>query len=204
MNPETLKPAPANPVLLMVTGLCPVLIPSFTLQNGLILGLGVASHGVILAALVPVLSKLASDSIRFYLSLSISGMVAVLYGLGVRAVFPAEAFGLSPFLAFIALNCFGLAVLRGSLRQTGLDRLPEYLRAAGELLLTWIVFAALRELLGSGLLTLYSTESARAVLDLRTVFVFPLRIALLPSGAFLLLGYGVALYRIRTKPRKER
>lgn len=204
MNLESVKSAPANPILLMVTGLCPVLIPSYTLQNGLILGLGVASHAVILAALVPVLSRLASDSIRFYLSLSVSGLVAALYGLGVRAVFPAEAFGLSPFLAFIALNCFGLAVLRGSLRQTGLDRLPEYARSAGELLLTWVVFAALRELLGSGILTLYSTDTARAVLDLRSVFLFPIRIALLPSGAFLLLGYGAALYRFHAKPRKER
>ena len=200
---KSAKTSPANPLFLIVTGLCPMLIPSYTLQKGLILGIGVSVHAMILAAFVPVLVRLTGDSIRFSLSLAVSGMVAALYGLGVRFLFPAEAFGLSPFLALIAVNCFGLSVLRGSLRQTGLNRVMDYARSSGELLLTWIGFSALRELLGSGLLTLYSMESSRAVLDLRTLFPYPLRIALLPSGAFLLLGYGIALYRLRAKRQKE-
>ncbi len=193
----------ANPVLLVATGLCPVLIPATTLQSGTILGFGVAVHAVALALVLPFLSRVAGDSIRFLLSLAVSGMVATLYGLAVRAVFPAEAFGLSPFLAFIALNCFGISVLRGSLRQPGLDRFPEYARSAGELLLTWIIFSAIREVLGSGTLTLFVDETSRIALDLRSVLVYPVRLALLPSGAFLLLGYGIALYRLRVKRRKE-
>ncbi len=192
----------ANPLLYIVTGLCPVLIPSFTLQNGMILGFGVAVHAIVLAALVPVLSRLTSDSLRYYLALAVSGLVATLYGLGIRAVFPAESFGLSPFLALLALNCFGLSVLRASLRQEGLDRLPEYARSAAILLLSWMVFAAIRELLGSGMITLYSRESAAAVLDLRSIVKYPIRMALLPSGAFLLLGYGSALYRLRAKQKQ--
>jgi len=193
----------ANPLLYIVTGLCPILIPSFTLQNGMILGFGVAAHAIVLAALVPVLSRLTNDSLRFYLSLAVSGIVATLYGLGIRALFPAESYGLSPFLALLALNCFGLSVLRSSLRQEGLERLPEFARSAAILFLSLIVFAALRELLGSGMVTLYSRESAAAVLDLRSVLKFPIRMALLPSGAFLLLGYGCALYRLRGKRRKD-
>lgn len=192
----------ANPVLLVATGLCPVLIPSTTLQSGTILGFGIAVHAVALALVVPFLSRVAGDSIRFLLSLAVSGMIAALYGLAVRAVFPAEAFGLSPFLALIALNCFGISVLRGSLRQTGLERFPEYARSAGELLLTWIVFSAIREFLGSGTLTLFVTATSRVALDLRSAMVYPVRMALLPSGAFLLLGYGIALYRLRAKRRK--
>jgi Na+-translocating ferredoxin:NAD+ oxidoreductase RnfE subunit len=203
MTPIAEKNGSSNPVLLIVTGLCPLLIPSITIQRALILGIGVGVHAVILAVLVPILSRVCGDSIRFNLSLAVSGMVAALYGLGIRAVFPAEAFGLSPFLALIALNCFGLSVLRGSLRQSGLDRLPEYARSAAWLLLTWLGFAALRELTGSGLLTLYATETSRAVLDLRSLIIYPIRLATLPAGAFLLLGYGIALYRLRAKRRKE-
>ena len=193
----------ANPLLLLMTGLCPVLIPSFTLQNGMILGLGVAVHAILLAALIPMLGRLTGDSLRYFLSLAVSGLIATLYGLAVRFVFPAESYGLSPFLAFIALNCYGLSVLGGSLRQNDHERLPEYARSAGSLFLTWTVFAALRELLGSGTITLYATETARAMLDLRAVLKYPVRMALMPAGAFLLLGYGSALYRFHAKRKKD-
>jgi len=203
MNQPNERPSASNPVLMVVTGLCPLLIPSVTFQRGYILGIGVVVHAILLAALLPVLGRMVGSSLQFSLSLALSGMITALYSVGVRLAFPAEAYGLSPFLGLIAVNCFGLSVLRGSLRQAGLDRLPEYARSAGILLLTWLGFSALREVLGSGFLTLYATETSRAVLDLRSVIVFPLRSVLLPFGAFLLLGYCIALYRLRGKRRKE-
>lgn len=202
MKQKSERDSTANPLLLLVTGLCPLLIPSFTLQNGLILGLGVCLHALLLAATIPPLAKLVGESLRFHLALTISAVITVIYSLTVRLVFPAEVPSLSPFIAFIALNCFSLSVMEGSLRQQSLEKFPEYARSAIVLFLTLIVFASLRELLGSGILTLYRTETAQAILDLRLLIRFPLRIALLPSGAFLLLGYGIAAYRLRNKRKK--
>ncbi|MCK7486239.1 MAG: hypothetical protein MZU97_12330 [Bacillus subtilis] len=65
-----------------------LLIPSFTLQNGMILGFGVAAHAIVLAALVPVLSRLTSDSLRYYLALAVSGLAATLIRTGDTGCFP--------------------------------------------------------------------------------------------------------------------
>lgn len=198
---EKSSPA-ANPLLLLISGLCPVLIPTFTFQNGVILGFGIAIHAIILAAVIPILKNLVSESLRFLLSLTVSAIVSVIYGLVVRLLFPASVSGLSPFLALIALNCFSLSIIRGSLRQDALEKIPEYARSAGAFFVTVLVFAALRELIGSGVITIYRTETARIVWDLRSLVRIPIRIALLPSGAFLLLGYGIALYQSWRKHRR--
>ncbi len=191
----------ANPFLLLVSGLCPVLMPSFTLQNGLILGFGISIHAVLLAAILPVLLRAVRRTLHFTIAMSLSALIALLYGILIRAVFPYEAFGLSPYLSILALNCYGLAILRGSLRQDSLEKVPEYAKSSAVLFFTVAVFSALREVLGSGRITFLQTETLQAVLDLRFLVRVPIRMALLPAGAFLLLGYSIALYRMRIQAK---
>jgi len=205
MNQKGEKIDTANPMLLLVSGLCPVLIPSFTLQNGLILGVGIALHAVLLAALIPLLIKLVSKELHFPVSVMISALITVIYGATVRIAFPYEYPGLSPFLALIALNCFGFSVLRGSLRQDSLERFSEYARSAISFLVSLVLFSFVREVLGSGMITVYQTEAARLIVDLRDLVMVPIPIMLLPAGAFLLLGYAIAAYqfRMQTKGRRK-
>ena len=202
MNSSDDRKCTANPLLLLVSGLCPVLIPSFTFQSGFVMGLGVALHATILAALVPLLARMTNPALRYPVALSFSAVIATVHGMAVRFLFPAFALGLAPFIAFLALNCFGLSVMKGSLRQDSLERFSEYAKAAALSFVTVIAFAGLRELLGSGMITFYRTEKLRVVLDLRSVIRLPLRMALLPSGAFILLGYAIAGNRMWAARRR--
>jgi len=204
MNPNAEKNDTANPLLMLVSGLCPVLIPSFTLQNGIILGAGVALHAILLAVFVPLLIKLIGKELHFSVAVMLSAAIAAVYGAAVRLAFPYEYPGLSPFLALIALNCFGLSVLRGSLRQDSLERLPEYARSALYFLATLLLFSSVRELFGSGMITLYHAETAKWTLDLRNYLTVPLPILLLPAGAFLLLGYAIAARQFWSQTKGRR
>lgn len=193
-----------NPMLLLIAGLCPVLIPTNTLQNGIILGLGIAIHAMLLALLIPAIAKISEKELQFPISIALSSLIAAVYGLVIRILFPDGYTGLSPFLALIALNCFSLSVLRGSLRQESLERFPEYARSAAVFFLTIVAFAIIREMLGSGVVTLYASEHARLVLDLRNVIRIPIRLMLLPAGAFMLLGYAIAGYKLHLHAKGRR
>lgn len=197
----------ANPGLVQLLGLCPLLAVSNTAVNGL--GLGLATLFVL------VLSNLAVSGVRRWLAdeiripafvLVIATLVTVV-DLLTRAYFPGLAVTLGIFVPLIVTNCTILARAEALASRSGpvdalIDGLAQGLGFAAVLLL----LGAGREILGQGTLfadaeLLFGAGAARLEIH------FPIDgvlLAVLPPGAFIGLGLMVALHRRLDRRRPGR
>ena len=194
-----------NPGLVQLLGLCPLLAVSSSVGSALGLGLAtiavlVTSNGI--GALTG--PKLVPEVRLAVFVLAIAGAVTAVE-LSLAAWWPGLHDSLGIFLPLIVTNCLVLAraesfASRQSLARSLLDGLAMGLG----FLLVLLVLGALRELLGRGSLGadlhLLLGEGAQPV----GLQVFPPRhallLAVLPPGAFNLLGLLLALHRARSRP----
>lgn len=197
-----------NPGLVQLLGLCPLLAVSTTLGNAL--GLGIATLAVLLA------SSLAASLVGRWLLPEVRiGVFVVTIAAAVTAVelvaaawLPALHQSLGIFLPLIVTNCLVLAraesfASRQPLPRALLDGLAMGLGFLGVLLL----LGAGRELLGHGSLGAdldlllgerFSGTGWRLLPESRGLLV-----ALLPPGAFVLLGLLLALLNLRPAARRS-
>jgi electron transport complex protein RnfE len=198
-----------NPGLVQLLGLCPLLAVSTTLGNAL--GLGIATLGVLLAS-----SLTASLVGRWLLPEVRIGVFVVTIAAAVTAVelltaawLPELHESLGIFLPLIVTNCLVLARAESFASRRGIvEAAVDALGMGIGFLLVLVALGSAREILGHGSLggdlQLLFGESARG-LGLR---IFPAQsgwlFALLPPGAFILLGLMVAAHNWRIARRAER
>jgi electron transport complex protein RnfE len=170
----------SNPGLVQLLGLCPLL--AVTTSIGSALGLGLATLAVLLAS-----NAIASLTARWLLPevriavfvLAIAGAVTSVQ-LAIAAWWPGLQDALGIFLPLIVTNCLVLARAEGfaSRQPLGLALLDGLAMGLG-FGLVLLALGVAREILGRGLL-----------------------LALLPPGAFILLGLMLAIrnWRIQARP----
>ena len=197
-----------NPGLVQLLGLCPLLAVSTSVASAL--GLGVATLAVLLAsnAVAAVAGPFLPREIRLAVFVVVIASAVTSVELAMAAWWPGLHAALGIFLPLIVTNCLVLAraesfASRQPLTRALLDALAMGLGFLGVLLL----LGAARELLGHG--------SLGADLDLLLGNQFPgagwrvlpesrgLLIALLPPGAFVLLGLLLALMNLRPAARRS-
>ncbi|HET7839698.1 MAG TPA: Rnf-Nqr domain containing protein [Rectinemataceae bacterium] len=188
-----------NPVLGGLVGVFPLAVAANSLMNGLVLGIGSAFCSAMLASLLPALRAVAPERLRAPLSLGIAAALALLYTDIVLALAPVVAAGLGVYLPLLAVNCMSLHILRSGPAAQGrygsaASRMGIVFREAFGYLLVALLVGALRELAGSGSLVLPAVLSVGAGIQLTAEP--PLRFLVSPAGGFILIGCGVALYRV--------
>jgi electron transport complex protein RnfE len=198
-----------NPGLVQLLGLCPLLAVSTTLGNAL--GLGIATLGVLLAS-----SLTASLVGRWLLPEVRIGVFVVTIAAAVTAVelvtaawLPELHESLGIFLPLIVTNCLVLARAESFASRRGVvEAAVDALGMGVGFLLVLVSLGSVREILGHGSLggdlQLLFGESARGL----GLQLFPAQsgwlLALLPPGAFILLGLMVAAHNWRIARRAER
>jgi len=197
-----------NPGLVQLLGLCPLLAVSTSVASAL--GLGLATLAVLLAsnAVAALAGPFLPREIRLAVFVLVIASAVSSVELAMAAWWPGLHATLGIFLPLIVTNCLVLAraesfASRQPLRHALLDALAMGLGFLGVLLL----LGASRELLGHG--------SLGADLDLLLGERFSgtgwrvlpesdgLLIALLPPGAFILLGLLLALMNLRPSARRS-
>ncbi|PIE35234.1 MAG: electron transport complex subunit RsxE [Gammaproteobacteria bacterium] len=160
-----------NPALVKLLGLCPLLAVSNSVANGLALGLATLLVLVVANGSVSLSRPLLMPEIRIPLYvLIIAGTVTVIE-LIMAAWFPALHRSLGIFLPLIVTNCLIIGRAEAfAARQTLGPALVDALSMGTGFLIVLVLLGGMREWLGQTLL-----------------------IALLPPGAFILLGLFVAL-----------
>ncbi|HSQ70000.1 MAG TPA: electron transport complex subunit E [Steroidobacteraceae bacterium] len=197
-----------NPGLVQLLGLCPLLAVSTTLSNAL--GLGIATLAVLLVS-----SLAASLFGRWLLPEVRIGVFVVTIAAAVTAVelvtaawLPELHQSLGIFLPLIVTNCLVLARAESFASRRGIvEAAVDALGMGVGFLLVLVALGSVREILGHGSLggdlELLFGEHARGV-GLR---LFPAHsgwlFALLPPGAFILLGLMVAAHNWRIARRAE-
>lgn len=187
----------ANPALVQLLGLCPLLAVSHTVANALGLGLATVLVLTLSSALVSALRPLLRPEIRLPMFVLVIAVSVSSVELLVRAWLPELHDAVGVFIPLIATNCVILAraeafAARQPLALAALDGLMMGLGFLAVL----VAIGAMREITGHGTLLadmhLLLGESGRALRLEVLGGQRGLLLAILPSGAFFALAFLVA------------
>jgi electron transport complex protein RnfE len=186
-----------NPGLVQLLGLCPLLAVSNTAVNGLALGLATLFVLLVSSTLVSLLRGAWRPEIRIPAFVLIIASAVTAIDLVVQAFFGELSRSLGIFIPLIVTNCtiLGRAEAFASRRPVGAaaqDALAQGLGFAAVLL----VLGAAREMIGQGTLLAGADMLFGPAAAGWEIAVLPfddgLLLAVLPPGAFILLGLLVA------------
>ena len=172
-----------NPVFVLLLGLCPTLGVSTTAINGLGMGLATTFVLVMSNLVVSLIKSQIPDKVRIPSFIVIIASFVTIVELTMQAYVPAlfEALGL--FIPLIVVNCIVLGraeafASKNNLGSSIIDGLGMGLGFTFALTL----LGSVREILGSG-----------AVFSLKFIEGDGMLLFILPPGAFIVLGYLIAL-----------
>jgi Na+-translocating ferredoxin:NAD+ oxidoreductase subunit E len=197
-----------NPGFVQLLGLCPLLAMSNSVANAL--GLGLATLAVLVAsnAVASLAGPHLPREVRLAVFVLVIAAAVTAVELSMAAWWPGLHASLGIFLPLIVTNCLLLARAESFASREPLPRaLLDGLAMGLGFLLALLALGASRELLGRGSLGADLHLLLGAQFEGRGWQAFPesrgLLIALLPPGAFVLLGLMLALGNVRAAARRR-
>lgn len=198
-----------NVALVQMLALCPALAVTTSATNGLGMGLATTLVLIISNAIISSLRHVISPEVRNPLMIGIIAGVVTLIDMAMNAWMHELYQVLGLFIALIVTNC---AVL-GRAESFSLKNpvIPAMLDGAGMGIgFTWVlvVIGGIREILGSGTLFAQASSLLGAHFQWLEITVLPgfqgILLAVLPPGAFIVLGFLLAGKRVLDRKRAER
>ncbi len=174
-----------NPVFLLLLGLCPLLAVSSTVKDSL--GMGVAVLFVLAGANITIslIRKLVPAHIRIPVFIVVIATFVTIADYSVAAFLPQLHRNLGVYLPLMVVNCVILGRAEAFASKNGtLNSILDALGMGLGFILAIVAIAVLRELLGSG--------SIMGV-DIMGEGYMPFLVMILPPGAFLVIGFLIAL-----------
>lgn len=174
-----------HPVFRQLLGMCPTLAVTTSAGNGIYMGLSVIFVLFFSSLVVSLIKKIVPHQVRIAVYTVIIATFVTIVDIFLRAQFPNISQALGPYIPLIIVNCIILGrceafVAKHSLSMSLRDALGMGIG------FTWGLFllGAIRELFGEG-----------AILGFKIMPVNynPLVVMILPAGAFLVLGFLVAI-----------
>ena len=180
-----------NPILVTMLGLCPTLAITTSLENAL--GMGIAFAFVLLMSniVVSLIRKIVPNEIRIPVFIVIIATFVSIVEMLMAAYLPSLSSSLGVFIPLIVVNCIVLG--RAEAFASKNPVLPSILDALGMAVgytLVLALIASIREILGSGTLTIWGS----LVIDINKIFISSGTLPVFssffisPSGAYLVLG----------------
>jgi len=192
-----------NPTFVQLLGMCPTLATTTSIANAI--GMGAAVIVVLMCSnlFISLVRKLIPKEVRIasYIVI-ISGFVTAVELL-IKAFFQAIDAALGLFIPLIVVNCIILARAEAFASKNAplpsvIDGLATGIGFTGAL----TCIAAVRELLGTGML--FAASDGTGGIRIFGEWFTPITIFLLPAGAFLTLGFLIALVQKITATSIER
>ena len=187
-----------NPALVQLLGLCPLLGVSNSVVNAL--GLGIATMAVLLLSNTAVSSvrRLVPDTVRLPTFMIIIASFTTCAELLMQAYTYELYLVLGIFIPIIVTNCALLGRADGFARKQPVPRAAwDGLCMGAGFVLALLALGAMRELLGAGTLLadfdLLVGEMASGWTVALPASYHPLLVAALPPGAFICVGFLIAL-----------
>lgn len=173
-----------NPTFRLLLGMCPTLAVTTSAINGL--GMGLATTVVLIGSnvVISALRKIIPDKIRIPAFVVIIASFVTIVGMLMKAYVPALDAALGIYIPLIVVNCIILG--RAEAFAFSNPVLASFADGAGMGLgftLSLTVLGSIREIIGAGAIFGLSIFGASYE---------PVLIFILPPGAFLTLGVGIA------------
>ncbi|MFO8052741.1 MAG: electron transport complex subunit E [Candidatus Omnitrophota bacterium] len=174
-----------HPIFRQLLGMCPTLAVTTTAENGLAMGLAVIFVLFFSEFVVTSIKKIVPHQVRIAVYTVIIATFVTIVDIFLKAQFPQISKNLGPYVPLIIVNCIILGrceafASKNKLSNSLLDALGMGVGFCWGLL----ILGSIRELLGSGNIFGYRLMPAG---------FNPLVVMILPAGAFLVLGFLVAI-----------
>ncbi len=184
-----------NPALVLLLGMCPTLATTSSAMNGMSMGLATMFVLICSNTVISLLKNLIPDMVRIPAFIVVIAAFVTIIEMTMNAYVPALADSLGIFLPLIVVNCIVLGraesfASRNSITSSIFDGIGMGLGFT----ISLTILGALRELLGTGkifFLEIYPEN-------------FGSLIFVLAPGAFIVLGYLIALFnKFQTKEQSN-
>lgn len=182
-----------NPVLSLLLGLCPTLAVTNSAYNGI--GMGVATGFVLICSniLVSMLKSIIPKSVRIPVYIVVIATFVTVVDMSLKAFMFELSQSLGLFVPLIVVNCVILGRAEAFASKNSVFR--SFLDAVGMALgftLALFVLGAIREIIGSGTLTLFQMGDTEIKFFILGRSYPGILVMILPPGAFLTLGFMMA------------
>ena len=176
-----------NPILVIMLGLCATLACSTSATDAL--GMGVAFSFVMLGSnvVVAIIRRLVPAQVRIPVYITVISTFVTMIDYVLKAYFPALSQSLGVFVPLIVVNCIVMARAEAfSSKNTVMASLMDGIGMGIGFTLIITLIGAIREVIGNG--SVFGHQVMPAVYQ-------PFIILILPPGAFLVIGFLMALHR---------
>jgi electron transport complex protein RnfE len=179
-----------NPILVLVLGACPTLATTSSAINGL--GMGIATTFVLLGSntVVSLIAKLIPDKVRIPAYIVIIASFVTIVDLLMQAYVPELYEKLGIFIPLIVVNCIVLGRAEAfASKNTVLTSFIDGLGMGLGFTAALGILGAFREIAGNG-----------SIFDFKFISGDGILVFILAPGAFIALGYMIALVNRFKKP----
>jgi Na+-translocating ferredoxin:NAD+ oxidoreductase subunit E len=175
-----------NPVLVLFLGLCPTLGTTTSVINGVAMGLATTFVLVMSNLVISLIKNFIPDKVRIPSFIVVIASFVTIVELSMQAFVPDLFDILGLFIPLIVVNCLILGRAEAFASKNNLmDSLIDGLGMGFGFTFALAILGAIREILGSG-----------AILDLKLIQGDGMLAFVLAPGAFIVLGYLIALVTI--------
>ena len=190
-----------NPVLILILGTCPTLAMTTSIVSAVSMGIAATAVLICSNVVISALRKIIPDSVRIpcYIVI-ISGFVTAIQML-LHAYLPAIYDMLGMYLALIVVNCIILGRAEMFARKNNVFRSAlDGIGMGIGFLLALLALAAIREILGTGMIDLSALKIEKPV-EIPGLVKYNLPILTQAPGGFLVYGIVIAVVNHLTRKK---
>ena len=192
-----------NPVFVIALGLCPVLGVSSQVSNAIGMTAGVFFVLLFSNIIISMLRNVIPGSIHIPAYIVIIASLVTVTEMVMHAFVPAVYSALGVYLPLIVVNCIilGRAEAFASKNST-LDSALDAIGMSIGFGLAITLIAVIRELFGSGTITLFPVGTFTGVIPIPWFYDNPVRVMALAPGALLVMGFLRAFFEWKSSRKK--
>jgi electron transport complex protein RnfE len=183
-----------NPILIIMLGLCPTLAVSTSATDGF--GMGMAFSFVVLCSniVISLIRRVVPGQIRIPVFITVISTFVTIVDYALKAYLPALSRSLGVFVPLIVVNCIVMGRAEAFASKNGVLRsILDALGMGVGFTVVITILGAIREVLGNG--TIFG-------LPLMGASFPPVLIFILPPGAFLVIGFLMAIQQRVSRARR--
>jgi electron transport complex protein RnfE len=194
-----------NPTFVLLLGLCPTLGVTTMVSNAIGMGFSVLFVLTCSNIMISMLRKVIPDSVRIPSYIVIIASFVTIIEMILHAFLPEIYTSLGVFLPLIVVNCIILGRAEAfANKNTVFDSILDAIGMGIGFMLALILIAAIREILGSGTITLFPMGTFSGVITVPFINRWPIRVMTLAPGALLLMGYLKAYFEFYSKRKAKK
>lgn len=178
-----------NPVLVLLLGLCPTLAVTTSAINAI--GMGLATTFVLIMSntIISLLKNIIPNEVRIPAFIVVIATFVSIVDLVLQAYIPALAASLGLFIPLIVVNCIVLGRAEAfASKNSVLKSLLDGVGMGIGFTFALFIIGSIRELLGNG-----------GIFDIKFVNGYEILIFVLAPGAFIVLGFVIAIVKLIQK-----